>query len=195
MSAPGHAGGTDWAALRARVDALGAAQHGAALTPEEARRVLEERARLLARPLEAEGAARDAVPRVTFALAGETYAVEAGCVVEVARLEHLTPIPGAEPPLFGVTAWRGDLLALYDLRSALGLPATALDDMQWIVVLGRGRAAFGILADRPGEMVEIAPAQVRPAGDAIPRSPLVLGLTPDAMVVLDGERLLALPAG
>lgn len=180
--------GIDWNAVHARVDRIGEALRGRAPTAEEAARVLEERAVHLARPLAAEEV-EGAIGLATFALAGERYGIEARWVVEVARLSHLTPLPGAEPPLFGVTAWRGDLLTLYDLRSVLGLPARALDDMKWIVVLGEGRAAFGILADEPGEFVELPPQALEVGGARRPS--LVLGVTPDALVVLDGARVMA----
>lgn len=183
-------GGIDWDAVRARVDEVGRALSGTgALSPEEARRVLEERARRLARPAADAGAAPAGLEVVTFALAGETYAIEARWVVEVARLAHLTPLPGAEPPLFAVTAWRGDLLSLFDLRPVLGLSSRALDDLGWIVVLGSaGRAAFGVLADAPGEFRVIPPDEVRPPEGAA-RSPLVRGVTGDAVVVLEGEEV------
>ena len=40
----------------------------------------------------------------------ERFAVEARHVVEVFRLAELTTLPGAPPPVAGVTAWRGGLL-------------------------------------------------------------------------------------
>ena len=177
----------DWEALKARVEALGAAVRGESASddPEKARVVLEERARALAAPPPAP-AARDELSLVTFEVGGETYAVESRWVVEVARLERWTPLPGAHPPLFALTAWRGELLALCDLRAMLGLPPAPPGE--WMVVLGSRGPGLALPADRPGEFRSVSAGEVRD-GEGARRH--VRGLLPDAVVVLDGAGLLA----
>jgi purine-binding chemotaxis protein CheW len=191
----------DWAELRRRVDAVGRVLAGAA-DPERARAVLEQRARALARPATAPTAA-GSVEAVTFALANERCAIESRYVFEVFRLKTLSPLPGATPPVSGVTAWRGDLLPVLDLRLPLGLPVAALNDLSRVIVLGRQRPAFGVLADAVLELVTIAVADVQ-APPAAPEAAdtagtagaaardYLRGITPQAVVVLDGERLLRL---
>jgi purine-binding chemotaxis protein CheW len=156
------------------------------------RAVLEERARLLARPA-APPLAGDTLEVVTFALANETYAVESRYVLAVFRLTDLSPLPGAEPPVFGVTVWRGELLTILDLRAALGLSVTALNDLSRVIVLGEERPAFGILADAARELVTLPASDVRepPEGVAAKREYL-RGVTPDAMLVLEATKLLQL---
>jgi purine-binding chemotaxis protein CheW len=155
------------------------------------RAVLEERARALARPA-APPKAAGALEAVTFFLTDERYAIESRYVIEVRRLTELALLPGAKPPVFGVTAWRGGPLAVLDLRPLLGVSATALNDLGHLVVLGEGRAAFGVLADGVGELVELSASEVHapPAGVAVHREYL-RGVTGDALLVLDAARLLA----
>jgi len=157
----------------------------------QVRSVLEERARVLARPL-ATPASGERLEVVTLALAGERYAVESRHVVEVFKLRDLALLPGAEPPVFGATAWRGGLLTVLDLRPVLGLPAAALDDLGHVVVLGGERPAFGILADAVHDAVSLAASAVRepPEGVAVKRE-FLRGVAYGALLVLDAEKLLS----
>lgn len=186
-------GPVDWAEIRRRVEAAGRAVAGeTAMSPERARLVLEERAGALARPATPPPAG-DTLEVMTFALANEVYAVESRYVVAVFRLTDLSPLPGAEAPVFGVTAWRGELLMILDLRAALGLSVTALNDLSRVIVLGEKRPAFGILADVARELVALPAAEVRepPEGVAAKREYL-RGVTADAVLVLEATKLLQL---
>jgi purine-binding chemotaxis protein CheW len=156
------------------------------------RTVLEERARRLARPL-ARPPTGEMLDLITFALANETYAVESRYVFEVFRLVDLSPLPGAEPPVFGVAAWRGELLTILDLRGTLGLSVAALNELSRVIVVGEDRPAFGILADAVRELIRLPAAEVRqpPEGAATQREYL-RGVTADAVLVLDAKQLLRL---
>ena len=186
-------GPVDWAEMRRRVEAAGRAVAGVtAASPERARQVLEERARALARPA-APPPAADRLELLTFALANEVYAVESRYVVAVSRLTDLSPLPGAEPPVFGVTAWRGGLLTIVDLRRVLGLSVDGLNDLGRVIVLGEERPAFGILADAVWELVRRPAAEVRNPPDGIAaKREYLRGLTADAVLVLDATKLLQL---
>jgi purine-binding chemotaxis protein CheW len=158
------------------------------------RAVLEQRARALARPVAAP-VAGDTVELITFVLADELCAVEARYVVEVLRLGGLALLPGAEPPLLGVTVWRGGLLNIVDLRALLGISVAAPHDAGMVVVLGETAAAFGILVDAVRDLVTLPLAQVRepPDGVAVKRDYL-RGVTGDALLVMDAAKLLQLHA-
>lgn len=188
-------GPVDWGEIRQRVEAAGRAVVGeTAASPERARQVLEERARALARPV-AQPSSGDTLELLTFALANEVYAVESRFVAAVFQLIDLSPLPGAKPPVCGVTAWRGDLLMILDLRASLGLSVAALNDLSRVIVLGEERPAFGILADAVRELVNLPASAVRepPQGVAAQREYL-RGVTGDAVLVLDAEQLLRMHA-
>lgn len=156
------------------------------------RALLEERARRLAQPLAAPAPA-DTLELVTFTLANETYAVESRYVVQVFKLADLSVFPGAVAPLFGVTAWRGDLLTILDLRPVLGLSVGALNDLSTVIVLARvgERGLFGILADTVRGVVTLPAAAVRDPAQVADRT-YIRGITGDAVLVLEARALLDL---
>lgn len=160
--------------------------------PAEVRRILEARALALAvRPPVA--AAEDYLTVVVFSLGREMYAVEGGWVGEVFRLTGWSALPGALPPVAGVTAHRGELLTLLDLRSTLGLYAAALDDLVRVILLRRGATRVGVLVDRVDGVQSIARSTLRPSpGRAGGPNEYVLGVTADLLAVLNTDALLSL---
>lgn len=185
----------DWGEVRPRMEAAGRSLAGATdRSPESVRELLEERARALARPA-AQLHSGETLEVITFALANEVYAVESRYVTAVFQLLDLSPLPGAEPPVFGVTAWRGELLTILDLRRVLGISVAALNDLSRVIVLGEDRAAFGLLADAVHELVTLSAAQLRelPEGCAAKREYL-RGMTANAVLVLDAKKLLRMHA-
>ncbi len=52
---------------------------------------------------------------------GEHYALPVGGVREIAKLSQITPVPGAPPGVLGVWNLRGDVMAVLDLATLLGL--------------------------------------------------------------------------
>jgi purine-binding chemotaxis protein CheW len=128
---------------------------------------------------------------VTFTLANEVYAVESRFVIAVFPLSEFSPLPGAKSPVCGVTAWRGELLMVLDLRASLGLSVTALNDLSRVIALGEERATFGILTDAVREIVTRPSAEVRAPLDGVAvRREYLRGVTGDAVLVLDAEQLL-----
>jgi purine-binding chemotaxis protein CheW len=152
--------------------------------------LLEERARHLARPLKQQPAGA-ALEVIAFTLAGELYAIEARYVVAVSPLLHLSALPGAEPPLHGVTGWRGELLTVLDLRRVLGLSVAALDDLNQVLVLGEARAAFGLLVNAVQVLASVPLSSIHPLpeGRTMAR-PYLRGMTSEAMLLLDAKALL-----
>lgn len=169
----------------ARVAAIASAR----LPLEEHRSVLQQRAATLARVARTEDKA-DRQPAIRFSLGGEHWAVAASVVRQIIVLRELTPLPGATPPLFGVTEWRGDVLVLLDLRAELGVQVHGLTDLSRVIVVEGGEHAFGVLVDAASDVVELDPARIQPLPDSAHR--LVSGVLDDGTVVLDGARLVAL---
>jgi purine-binding chemotaxis protein CheW len=182
---------TDWAGIRERVEALGRTIDGEVrLSPEETAAVLETRARALAAPSRS-GNASQAPEFLIFELSGETYAVESRVVIEVLRRAEVALLPGVEPPVLGIAAWRGELLILLDARRILGLPETPGPDGGWILVLGEAQPEFGIPVDSVQGLREIPASAVRPLADsAAPGAGHLAGITADAVLVLAAEQLI-----
>lgn len=165
--------------------------------PESAEAVMLERARALAAvPAEAPSAS-DVLSVVTFGLGGEQFAIETHCVRSVVANAEITPVPGTPPFLLGVANLRGEVLAILDLNQVLGAAGQAAADgipssSATLLVLGTRRAEFGIVADEVFEICSLprdtllAPTHAAGAGREYVR-----GVTAQALLVLDGDALLA----
>lgn len=127
-----------------------------------------------------------------FRLARERYAIDLRCLLQIFPLRELALLPGARPPLVGLTPWRGELLRVLDLGAALGRPVSGIADRSRVLVLGsEERAEFGFQIDAVEDVIALADSDVR----ALPESDdeharLLRGVTSDAVVVLNGDELL-----
>lgn len=145
--------------------------------------VLEERARLYARPL-ARGEVAETTDVVRFAIGSERFAIEAAVVRRIVPLPPLTKLPGTPPYALGIANVRGQLIPVFDLVRLLGIPPTG--ETTQLVVLGRDAFDFGILAGAVTEMVSIAAV---PRGDArSARS--ILRVLSDGCSLIDGPALI-----
>lgn len=181
----------DWADLRRRVEEAGRAlAAGPALSPGKARQLLDQRAAALARP-PAEPQRKGGLEALTFSLGEEVYALESRYVLEVFRPADMARLPGAEAPVFGVTAWRGELLLVLDLRPVLGVRAEPMAGPKLVVALGDERPAFGLVADGARGIVRLEVGDIRPlpSGSGVAREYL-RGMTGGAALVLDAHALL-----
>lgn len=186
----------DWAAVRERLARAQAATASALeLSPARARAVMDERARLLARAPAEGKAPSEVLQTLTFVLGPERYAVEAKQVREIARLVDFTAVPGAPEFLLGVMNLRGEILAIADLRTFFGVPQQGLTDLARVVVLGVERAEIGVLADETHELRSLPLAEILEPPDSVAGigREYLLGITKDALIVLDAARLLADP--
>ncbi len=181
----------DVADVRRKVQAVARAARAEGLvTPERSREILLERARELAIVPAREVRGDEMFELITFTLAGERFGIETRSVLEVFRLADLTTLPGAQAPALGLTAWRGRLLTVLDLRAALGISTTALNDLAYVIVLGAERAAFGVLADVMTNVIAQPRTDVRAPADGLgSRRASLLGVTPDALMIIDASHL------
>ena len=186
----------DWDAVKRKLAQPAFTSGGASsLSREATRAILAERARLLARVPLAPPAVTEVLSVLTFTLGHERYAIESRFLREIVRVTDVTPVPETPGFFAGVTNVRGEILALVDLRKLFGLAVTGLTDLSRIVVLGLERAELGLLADAAHEVTTLRrEALLQPPGPVAGIGPdYLLGVTEDALIVLDGEALLADP--
>lgn len=186
-------GAADWAEIRRRIDEAGRAIAGPGTIPTERKREeLANRARILARPVTAAATAMgdDAV---AFDIRGETFAVDLRDVMEVFRAGEIALLPGASPPLIGVTAWRGGLLPILRILRGDGARGEG-EERRRVVVLGDGHTAIGIIADEIRGTITVRHDEMRPLPEGLAmRRSHVRGITNEAVQVLDASALLHLP--
>ena len=127
-----------------------------------------------------------------FRLARERFALDLRCLLQIFPLRELALLPGARPPLVGLTPWRGELLRVLDLGAALGRPVSGIADRSRVLVLGsEERAEFGFQIDAVEDVIALADSDVRPLPESDDEhARLLRGVTSDAVVVLDGDELL-----
>jgi purine-binding chemotaxis protein CheW len=183
----------DWTAARERLARAEAGMSTSSeLSPQRVRALMEERTRALARVPDAATAPGDVISVLSFGLGSERYAIEAACVREVARLTDLTPVPGAGDFVMGVTNLRGEVICVVDLRRFFDIPRTGLSDLSRLIVLGRERAEFGILADQAHEIGPLRSRDILAPPQSVSGigREYLLGVTRDALIVLDARVLL-----
>jgi purine-binding chemotaxis protein CheW len=181
-------GPIDWTEVRARL-AQAAAAGEAILNPppERQREILGERARTLARPPAPLAPPAGEIEVVTFSLGHELYAIESAYAREVLRLPPLTLIPGIAEVIAGVVNHHGGIVPIMDLRLLLGVATEGLGEPSWVVMLGRERTEFGVLAHAVRALARISRDELKPPPEEVE---FRLGTTRDAMIVLDGAALI-----
>lgn len=159
---------------------------------DPARAILAQRARALARRKETAPAGEELIV-VGFTVGDAAFCIEALYVREIVRLRHVANVPGAPVAVRGVTTYSGEILALIDVRAALGLPDGGLRDLLWVVVVGTRAAEFGLLADSVTGVTAIRVDQLQrlAQGSSVTALRLARTVTPQAAVVLDGAALLS----
>ncbi len=160
------------------------------------RRVLEHRARELARPSSTSTRGAIGDETLVFLRGRERFGIPLDAVVEVRRGPPLTPLASATAPVVGVIAWRGRILTVIDIGEAAD--RTTRDDWRAVIV-GRSRACIAIVADAVDETRTVVPDEWRPidelgSASRLARAP-IRGVTSDALIILDGEQLLRQYAG
>jgi purine-binding chemotaxis protein CheW len=186
----------DWDDVRRR---LAAAQERLerrwALPPSERRKILQQRASLLAREPDPQGPRAGRLEVVEFLLACERYGIESSYVREVYPLRELAAVPGAPSFVLGVTSVRGQILPVMDIKRFFDLPDQGLSDLNKVIIVGSEAMELGILADAIVGTRAVSPEELQSSLPTLTgvRAEYLRGVSPERLVVLDMERLLADP--
>jgi purine-binding chemotaxis protein CheW len=161
----------------------------------EAERILQARARALARrPLRAlaEGTMLEVLE---FRLASERYAVESRLVQEVHPLRDLTPLPCTPPFVLGIVNVRGRILPVLDLKKFFDLPERGLTDLHRIILVRGNDLELGLLADVIVGVRSVEAGSLQPSLPTLTgiRADFLKGVTDERLVVLDLDRILRDP--
>ena len=104
-------------------------------------------------------------PRIrllVFRLGNDWYGFEAQQVQEISRLSEITRVPLTPPHILGVVNLRGNIIAVVDIRSTLGLPQTPLGEASRIIVTADEGLEAGILVEAVAEMIETPRSSLQP---------------------------------
>lgn len=185
-------GKIDWQEVHARLEqARRAVEATERLSPEEASRILKERALALARPVEEAVTQAEALELLVFSVGAERYGIETDHVVEVIPLRELTPVPCTPASILGVVNHRGRILPVLDLRRLFGLADQGMPEGSRVVAVEAGGMTFGIFAGAVTGTVRVGAEEVAvlPATPAADRQGLIRGVTGEMVAVLDLDAL------
>jgi purine-binding chemotaxis protein CheW len=159
----------------------------------ETQRILQARALALAQEPPLEETTDESIEVVEFALAYECYAIESHYVRQVASLESLTPLPCTPAFLLGIVNLRGEIFPVIDLKKVFELPEKGLTDLNKVIVLQSEKVIFSIVADAIVGVRRISVTRIQPSLPTLTgvRESYLKGVTPERLVVLDAEKLLA----
>ena len=165
------------------------------LSDEQARTILETRARRLAQPPVQQPDASEVLDLVTFRLDGERFAIEARFVREMIHLQHVTPVPDVPDFLLGTTNLRGEVIAVLDVRSFFGVPRGSSQDSAPALVLGESHIEFALFTDHVEEVSLFRTTDFFDATGAISAlgREWVRGITKTGVILLDAKTLLSDP--
>ncbi len=142
-----------------------------------------------------EDEANEQLHLVHFAIGPEIYAVDIGKVQEIIRVPAVTRVPNAAAHVRGVFNLRGRIVAVYDLRRLLKLPAHDVAKESRVMVLDLQGKILGVLIDRVIEVARVDIPDIEPPPEEVSSidANLVTGVARyrDQMVfLLDVDRVL-----
>jgi purine-binding chemotaxis protein CheW len=122
-----------------------------------------------------QGDSKDSALFLSFALAGEEYAIDILRVQEIRGICPVTPLPQSPPHVRGVMNLRGAVVPVIDLRSALGLPEGEYGKFSVIMVLSLRGRTLGVLVDSVSDVLSLDRGSIEQAPE--------LGRRVDGMLV------------
>jgi purine-binding chemotaxis protein CheW len=103
---------------------------------------------------------------LSFAVAGDEYAVAVLRVREILEYEAVTHVPGVPPWILGVINLRGSVVPVVDLAVKLGLPRTTPTRRTCIVIVEAAlegqHTAMGVIADSVSQVLDLRAEDVEP---------------------------------
>jgi len=157
-------------------------------------RILEERARTLARSPSNEVAVKT-LPLVELTVGTERFGINLQYVQEIQPLKGLAPVPGVPAHWAGVVNLRGRLYPVLDLRRYLMLPAAGPPEGGQLVVVAAAKLEVALWASDIIGIRHVPQTEIRTSlleSGNLPPS-LVVGVTAELLSVLDLDVLLADP--
>ncbi len=96
----------------------------------------------------------------TFLLDGTRYALRLDTVERVVPAAALTPLPGGPAIVLGLLDFEGRIVPVVDIRARFHLPGREMGVDDCIIIATTARRTLGILVDAPGEVIEVAEADI-----------------------------------
>ena len=92
---------------------------------------------------------------ILFEVAGTTYGVSSRSVQQIEMIEHLTPLPNAEPFVEGVVFTRGQVIPAINVRMRFGFEKTPHTTRTRMIVTNHQGRVVGLIVDSAREFMSI----------------------------------------
>lgn len=160
------------------------------MSAEKTKKILEERARALARSTEARTG--ESVQLVVFCLADETYGIATDYVREVQPLRQVSPVPCTPDFVVGAINIRGSIYSVIDIRGFFGVRKQDINDLTKVILVNAAGLEVGILADDVKGATSIPLVDIKPAlaAQTAAKDEFIQGVTKDMLIILNLEALL-----
>ena len=99
---------------------------------------------------------------LTFALAGEQYAVAIEHILQIVTPRPTTRVPNADPSVVGIISLRGLIVTVVDVRARLRHPPARAGAGVRIIVVERGGETLGFEVDHVLRVVKVDAGDVEP---------------------------------
>jgi purine-binding chemotaxis protein CheW len=173
------------------------------LSAQQKQKILEERARLLAKPPEEKIDSSEALELITFHLGKDYVGIPTALVYETQPLKTLkwSRVPTTPAFIIGAVNFRGHIYSIMDLAQFVGLAGRPLSDKAHILLVRGGICADGkemeltFLSDDIPQVRVVLFDELNTAPITISRQmqEYIRGITADMLMVLDMQRLLSDP--
>jgi chemotaxis signal transduction protein len=155
--------------------------------PSEVLRILEQRARTLARPLDADEVV-ETIPLLVVEVGPERYAIPVPSVHEIKPLASVTSLPGMPSFWAGLVNLRGRLVPALDLGMYLALPHSedGFGDEAKLIFVGADDVEVALIVNRVREIRQTPAEDLRPSvSGGTEGVRIVQNVTKDLVSVLD----------
>jgi purine-binding chemotaxis protein CheW len=184
----------DWTEVNRRMEkARIAIETGSEKSPDEKKKILKERAKVLAHEPTEKETDEEKMEVVEFLLSYERYGIESSYVREVYPLKEFTPVPCTPSFVLGIVNVRGQILSVIDIKKFFDLPEKGLSDLNKVIIIYNDTIEFGILADDILGVHNIPFSELQPTLPTLTgiREEYLKGITGEQVTVLDAEKLLS----
>jgi len=121
---------------------------------------------------------------LAYRLGEEEYGIDIQKVQELRGYETVTRLANAQEFVKGVVNLRGIIVPIIDMRLRLGLGDASYGPTTVVIILNIAGKTVGMVADSVSDVVNLLPAQIKPAPD-MPESRHLIGIgTADERMIL-----------
>ena len=161
-------------------------------TVEDKRKVLRERAAILALEKYPDNSGQEIIDFLEFMLAGERYGIEIKFIREVYPLKRLVPVPGSPSYILGITSVRGQMIAVIELKRFFNLPDKGLTELDKVIILQVGDDEIGIRADSIQDLRSVTAAKIQHSLVTLHgvRERYLHGVSDEAVIIIDAKKLI-----